>query len=454
MNRARRIGLFFAAAFPLVAACGNKDDSDRSAGDDGAGGTTEVASTGGRTGTGTGGSTGSGTGTGTSSSGLVFDGFFVIGVYGQSIEGNRPNPAVWRSRGVNTFMAKGDSEEYVTTAEWDAALEAQGMKAIREPAPNPADDIGNDTLLAWLQPDEPDVEGVNSEVCDAYRSVDPDYPCVAECEANFEAWRAIDPTRPILVNISGVDVWANSAYGFCNGPGDPEPEPGENVPYPEASNCYPRLFASADWISEDMYPVTGWMPDELRDDLSSIGLILDRLAEWTDKPRLAVIETSDQNLPGLEDLGGVTPDQYRAEVWVAIIHGARGIVYFPFDIGPNSWSYDTTPDDVIEEMRVQHVIIEELAPTLQGEINPAEVGAEVDGPLEAGWRMTESVAYFFVLNPSGATVPDATVTFSGVPDTTTAEVFSESRSVDVQQGELTDSFGPYELHIYVVQTAG
>jgi hypothetical protein len=284
--------------------------------------------------------------------------------------------------------------------------------------------------------------------------VDADYPCVASCEANFASWRSIDPSRKILVNISGVDVWANSAWGFCNGPGDPEPEPGEHVPYPQASNCYPRIVASADWISEDMYPATGWMPDELRDDRPSIGVVLDRIAEWTDKPRLAVIETSDQNLPGFDELPGATPGQYRAEVWDAIIHGARGIIYFPFDVGAATWSYDTTPGDVIGKMTVQNAIIGQLAPTLQGEINPAGLGVQVAAPLEAGWRTTAAEAYFFVLNFSDARVANAAVTLSGVADATTAEVLDESRSVELERGALTDGFGPHELHIHVVQTAG
>ena len=378
------------------------------------------------------------------------EGFFLIGVFGQSAK-NPPGPAVWSGRGVNTYVGDGDGEQYVSIAEWDSIANANGLKVIRKASSDPSQDIGNTTLLAWQQPDEPDVEGGNlSGACAPFTG---QYPCTLMCQSNFQKWRAADSTRPIFVNFSGSDVLGSAACNFCNGPGDAVSPDGCGGTYPQAAQCYPNLLATADWISEDMYPVTGWMPADLRGDLSAIGKVLDKLAGWTDKPLYAIIETSNQHLTGA-GVGnrGVTPDEFRAEVWDAIIHRARGIIYFPFDVGPTTWSYDTTPANVVAEMTKQNALMTQLAGTLQGEINPSAIAATVASPLEAGWRRTDGASYFFVLNLSNTQVKGASVSLKGVGAATSATVYNESpmRSVTLSGASFTDDFGPYELHVYVV----
>jgi hypothetical protein len=131
------------------------------------------------------------------------EGFFLIGVFGQSAK-NPPGPAVWSSRGVNTYVGDGDGEQYVSIEEWDSIANANGLKVIRKPSSDPSQDIGNTTLLAWQQPDEPDVEGGNlSGACAPFTG---QYPCTLLCQSNFQKWRAADSTRPIFVNFSGSDV--------------------------------------------------------------------------------------------------------------------------------------------------------------------------------------------------------------------------------------------------------
>jgi hypothetical protein len=398
---------------------------------------------------------GAGTG-GSNSDGAVLqplpEGFFLIGVFGQSAK-NPPGPAVWKSRGVNTYVGDGDGEQYVSIEEFDSIANANGLKVIRQPSSDPAKDIGNTTLLAWIQPDEPDVEGNNlGSGCSPFTG---QYPCTLLCQSNFQSWRAVDPTRPIFINFSGNDVIGSSSCNYCNGAGDMVDPNGCNGTYPEAEQCYPRLLPTADWISEDIYPVTGWMLDELRGNLSAVGKALDKLAGWTDKPLYAIIETSNQHLTvgtSTAGLRGVTPDEFRAEVWDAIIHRASGVIYFPFDVGPNTWAYDATPADVAAEMTKQNALITQLAGALQGEINPSAIAATVASPLEAGWRSTNGASYFFVLNLSNTQVNGASVSLTGVGAATSATVFNESpRSVTLSAGSFTDDFGPYQLHVYTVQ---
>jgi hypothetical protein len=81
----------------------------------------------------------------------------------------------------------------------------------------------------------------------------------------------------------------------------------------------------------------------------------------------------------------ITPDQFRGEVWEAIIHGARGIFYFPVQVTPH-FKYDVTPPAVAAEMTKQDATITKLADVLQGTINPRSLGATVPAPLQVAWR--------------------------------------------------------------------
>ena len=75
----------------------------------------------------------------------------------------------------------------------------------------------------------------------------------------------------------------------------------------------------------------------------------------------------------------------------------------------------------------------------------------VSAPLEAGWRSGSDGDYFVVLNPTPDTKNGVSITLTGVDQATTASVYDESRSLPIVGGALTDSFGPYSVHIYQVQ---
>jgi hypothetical protein len=360
--------------------------------------------------------------------GGFLDGFFPIGVFGQpafSMEG-------WQSIGLNTMLDVPQDEDIVG---WDEEAQRLGLAIIRRPLGDPADDIGRTDLLAWSLPDEPDVEA-NNGPCGGN--------CVSLIQSLSSSWRAIDPDRRIFVNVAGPNVLLSSSCDYCNGPGDDPPQDGC---YPNNDECYPAIFATADWISQDIYPVTGWLPSEaMREDVTVVGRTLERIRDWTDKPLFAIIELSDQRL-GFDGTGDRAPtaDEYRAEVWHAIIHGAHGIFYFPHAFNPFEW--EAVPPDVVDEMVVQHELIDELAPLLQAEADPDAISIAVDAPLEATWRQTEGTAWVFVLNTSAAP-GTAKIRIDGVDGD--AEVHGEARSLPFADGGITDEFLPYELHVYAL----
>ena len=382
-------------------------------------------------------------GDGTATTGLFLDGFFPIG----SFIIYPPQTAMHVARGINTAVGIPDTSGEYTDRQWDDAMVAAGLKVIRRPIGNLVTDAAKPHLLAWAHPDEPDY-------CDHCSAPWIDYPLMQSIEADYATWKAAAPDMPVYINFGGSDILDGSPYS-CNGPGD------QSGPETDL-DCYPRLIAAADWIVNDIYPIDGWLSDEAwRHDITDVGQVLDKLrgkpfkidptwsTKWTDKPLMGFVEASffDDSTGGTR---AATRHEVRAMIWDLIIHGARGIFYFPLVVNPG-FMWDDMPAGVEAEVTLQDGIITQLAPVLQDVINPTTLSATMSSAqLEAGWRDTPSGKYFFVLNTRKAPVTGATIRLSGTGSATSAAAFGESRNEPITGGAITDDFGAYGLHIYLV----
>jgi hypothetical protein len=386
-----------------------------------------VASTGGVTSAGGSSSTGGAVATGgTATSGLFLNGFFPIGTYMPTMDEFQK----WKDRGVNTLVEEAGAADVSTIiVQWDSMAKQLGLKEIRRPLPIPANDIGNPNLLAWMQEDEPDANGQG-------------YINSTTCASKYSTWKGIDPTRPVYINFGGSDVMGaldGAAPSWCPSP------------YTDCmlTSTYQSLIAAADWISNDRYPVTGYLNDGVtRGDLTLVAQPLDRLATWTSKPLFNYIETSSQQI--ITGARGVTPDELRAEVWLSIVHGVRGFVYFPQVVGGSATTNDGTPADVATEMTKVNATVTQIAAVLQGAINPSGIAAIPPAPLQAGWRNAASGMYFMVVNPVATVTTASSITLTGVGAATTATVLNENRTVPISGGKISDGFAAFGVHIYVV----
>jgi hypothetical protein len=143
------------------------------------------------------------------------------------------------------------------------------------------------------------------------------------------------------------------------------------------------------------------------------------------------------------------PDEVRAEIWLSIVHGVRGYVFFPQVVAGSDPSNDGTPADVAAEITKVNTFVTQLANVLQGAINPPEIKATAPAPLQAGWRNAPTGMYFFVVNPV-ATTQAATIALTGTGNATIATVLNENRTVSISAGTITDTFAAFTTHVYVV----
>ncbi len=378
--------------------------------------------------------------------GLFLDGFFPIGdfiIYPPDVDERV-------ARGINTAFGIGNYSGAFTDQEWDDAMAAAGLKVVRKPLGDLATDAAKPHLLAWEHRDEPDI-GTGSPPYYDETLVHTTIP------NDYATWKAAAPDQEVFVNLAGIDVESGGPYG-CNGPGD---IPSRESPPQGRLDCYPTLIAAADWIGNDFYPI-GFNNLYGNGDIRQAGWILDKFngipngfnPNWSDdwvngKPLFGFIENNffDSNT----GTRGATPAEMRAEIWHLIIHGARGYVYFGVRVGPPGFSWDNVDAAHRAEMIRTNRQVTALAYVLQDVINPVSVRATMSAAqLEAGWRDTPSGKYFFVLNTQATPVTGATITLTGIGAETSATVYGESRTEAITDGNITDDFGEFELHIYRV----
>src|SRR5262249_39023274 len=159
------------------------------------------------------------------------------------------------------------------------------------------------------------------------------------------------------------------------------------------------FYNDLDWTSNDIYPILGHGP------LGLVGQALAKLLAWSrPRPQFQYIEASA--ITGGRDPADVAPTagEFRAELWDAIIHGARGIFYFPHTGCDPCTTPDGTTPELQAEMTAQNARITSLAPVLQGDIDPPGLVPQATAPLELSWRRAVDGTYIIVLNLSPAPV--------------------------------------------------
>ncbi len=328
---------------------------------------------------------------------------FVIGVFLQ------PNYklATWAQRGINTAFGYETLGGTVSNADWSTAAAAQGMAYIRVPGNDLAADARDPHLLAWLQPDEPDIN-----------KTDP-----AVLAASYKTWKAAGPNVPVIVNFSGGDIVLNL------------------VPRSTITQYIP----SADQFANDFYPISGW---GRLDWLYRVGQAVDQLGALSGgKPQYAFIEANTDVSPN-PGAGSLTADEFHSMVWSAVIHGVRGVIYFPQAFN-GGFRYDATPPAIVSEMTTVNSHLNDISATLAGPANPSNIAVSVAAPLEAGWRATTTGKLLIVSNPTAQARPGVNVSLGG--NAGIAKVWWENRRVNVAAGgTMTDDFAPFAVHVYQI----
>jgi hypothetical protein len=398
-----------------------------------------------------------------SSTSLIATNVFPIGVWSQPAS----SAATWKARGVNTMVTYESQGGTVSVAQWSSAVQAAGLYQIRSPlsttAAGLAADAANPSLLAFEQPEEPELTGQQSVLA-----------------SNYAQWGQY---KPVFTDYSGSDL-----LGLKNPSVSTSAYQTQYLPYTTIS-------------AEDFYPVTGWgQPGWI--DQSTTGahetpgmavqtLNADASAVGLNQTQWAVLETSNENLSYTPaGTRGVYAQEFDGELWDSIINGATGITYFPQQIG-GTFEYDATPAAVVTAMTTQAARINGNSGQVASILHSLPTGVSSTSSslkltftadphanrLEGTTRTLNGTTYDFVLNMSwNGTTPSASNNTSesykvelplpagntaAIGSTVSVPVLGENRSVTgtittiggVKVALIADPFTPYAMHIYSLQDA-
>jgi len=375
--------------------------------------------------------------------------FFPIAVWLQSPS----NAARYKAAGINLYIGLwgGPTEEQLTQ------LRAAGMPVICAQNEVGLKHINDKLIVAWMHGDEPDnAQSMEKTWKNDLAAVKRAWPDVRDM--SLEQWKSSfggfgppippqwiirdykeikskDPSRPVLLNL-GQGV----AYEGYGGRGT---RSGHMEDYPEyAKGC--------DIVSYDIYPVTHNKP-EVKGNLYYVSRGVERLVKWTEgrKPVWNCIEASHISSDQLP-----TPHQIRAEVWMSIIHGSNGLIYFVHEWKPkfNEHALLDYPELLAGVTKI-NMQIQELAPVLNSPTvqNGAQVrSGNAQVPVATMVKKHGGATYLFA---AGMRAGQTRAAFSvaGLAPTATAEVLGENRKIAVRNGSFMDNFGPYDVHLYRIR---
>lgn len=291
-----------------------------------------------------------------------------------------------------------------------------------------------ETIVAWMHRDEPD----NAQPA-AEGGYGPPVP-PERIQQLAEQWREVDPTRPIYLNLGwgvGWDGWHGR---------------GVRTNHPED---YPQYTKGSDIVSFDIYPAN-MRQHAVHGELWRIAYGTQRLRDWTAeyKPVWSIIEARS----------GVSPTQLRAQVWMSIIHGATGIVWFVHEFDSGGLVTDRAILDHDELRPVFRELNQQLhdfaavihAPTVNDRLTTELIHGDSDdqilqeygvAPVGAMLKEHDNALYLFAVHMRGGEAR-ARFAIADLAGTHEAEALGEGRTVIFRDGQLDEGFEAWDSAIY------
>ena len=366
--------------------------------------------------------------------------YFPVGVWAQA----PGNIEAYQELGVNLYVAlHGGPTEQQLTALHEADMHA--IASLNDYARSllEADSELLDVVVAWMHRDEPD----NAQA-DGEGGWGPPVP-TDEIERLGDEWRAIDPTRPVYLNLGwgvGWDGWYGRGVR-TNQPGD-----------------YPEYIQGTDIVSFDIYPGSMAPGDAIYREHWRVAWGTQRLRDWADdhKPVWTILECS-----AIGAGEKVSPTELRAQVWMSIIHGATGIVWFTHIFEDGAYVTDSAilrDEELRPTFREVNHRLHELAPVINSpsindrvtvEIVEGEADDEIRRergiePVAAMLKEHDGALYLFAvrMRDSEAT---ARFTIDGLEGEHVAELIGDEGEVGLEAGRFEQRFDAWGTYLYRIE---
>ncbi len=334
--------------------------------------------------------------------------------------------AEYRKAGVNLYIALWEGPTEAQLAE----LKKVGMRVICDQNAVGLAHKDDPIIVGWVPCDEPD----NAQALPAGKGYGPPISPARICET-YETLRRADPSRPVFLNL-GLGVAWDGWFG--------------RGPRTNHSEYYPEYLKGCDIASFDIYPVADARP-EFAGRLDFVSQGVERLIQWTGGRKTVwnCIECTR-----IKGAGKATPRQVKAEVWMSLVHGSRGIVYFVHEFKPRQNVHALLDDpEMLAAVTAINQQILELAPALNSPSLKDALRVESSNkavPVATMVKRYGSATYVFaVAMKPGET--DAAFTLEGLPAGAQVEVLGEGRKIEAADGKFRDRFGDWDVHLYWIK---
>ena len=211
---------------------------------------------------------------------------------------------------------------------------------------------------------------------------------------------------------------------------------------------YPEYAKGCDIASFDIYPAC----HDHADVAQKLWLVADgvsRLKKWTTERQRVwnCIECTHISNPKAK----ATPRQVKAEVWMSLVRGSQGIIYFVHQFQPTFIEAGVLADaEMTAAITTINKQIQELAPVLNSPTLTGLVRARSsspDVPVEALVKRRGDDVYVFA---GGLRSGETTATFQLAESVPAArvEVLGENRMLSLEGNQFQDKFEPWGVHLY------
>lgn len=349
--------------------------------------------------------------------------FFPIAVWLQ----NPARASRYRRAGFNTYVGlwRGPTEQQLKD------LKAAGMKVICHQNKVALKSLDNSTIIGWMHGDEPD----NAQSLGKGKGYGPPIKPQKIIDDYYKIHNA-DPTRPVLLNLGQAVAW-DGWHGR-----------GVRTNHPED---YPEYVKGCDIASFDIYPAVHSNP-QVAGNLWYVARGVKRLKEWTDGKKVVwnCIECTRISNKTTK----ATPSQVKCEVWMSIIHGSMGLIYFVHEWQPKfNESALLSDNEMLSAVTRINKQISELAPVLNSPAidNGVNVSSDnKDVPVAVMARNYKDARYLFaVAMRAGST--NAKFSVSSLKGRKAVEVLGENRTIFSRDGDFSDSFDAWDVHLYRIE---
>jgi hypothetical protein len=341
---------------------------------------------------------------------------------------NPANAGRYQAAGINLYVGlwNGPTEEQLQV------LKQAGMAVICEQNETGLAHRGDPVIAGWMHGDEPD----NAQSLGEGKGYGP--PILPEkIVAEYEQIRAADPARPVMLNFGQGVAW-DGYYGR-----------GVRTNHPED---YAQYIKGSDIASFDIYPACHDNP-QVAGNLWYVAQGVDRLVKWADgrKKVWNCIECTRIGNPTKK----ATPLQVRCEVWMSIIHGSQGLIYFVHEWQPkfNEAALLSDPNMLSAVTAINHRI-QLLAPVLHSPAvtdSVTVITANAEVPIDVLTKRQGGATYVFAVAMRGKPT-QATFQVQGLSANAQVTVLDEDRTIESKAGTFTDTFQPWDVHLYRLAT--